>query len=89
MAGVSINSPEWQPDFAAHLKGELTSCQRFHGTLPLKRRVPGAGHNLKRAAMLKRIAVFAVLVLGYAVSGVLLSSGSINAAGPTAVATTK
>ncbi len=39
--------------------------------------------------MLKRIAVFAVLVLGYAVSGVLLSSGSINAAGPTAVAASK
>lgn len=89
MAGASINSPEWQTNSAASLKAELTSCQRFHGTLPLKRRAPRAGLNLKRPAMLKRIAVFAVLVLGYAVSGVLLSSGSINAAGPTAVAASK
>ena len=59
------------------------------GPCPSSAAPPGAGRNLKRPAMLKRIAVFAVLVLGYAVSGVLLSSGSINAAGPTAVATAK
>ncbi len=39
--------------------------------------------------MLKRIAVFAVLVMSYALTGVMLSSGSINAAGPTTVATAK
>ncbi len=39
--------------------------------------------------MLKRIAVFAVLVLGYAATGVVLSSGSINAAGPTTIADAK
>lgn len=32
--------------------------------------------------MLKRIAVFAVLVLGYAITGVALSTGSTTAAGP-------
>ena len=39
--------------------------------------------------MLKRIAVFAFLVLGYAATGIILSSGSINAAGQTTVADAK
>ncbi len=38
-------------------------------------------HFWKRLAMLKRIAVFAVLVLSYAVTGIALSSGP-NHAGP-------
>lgn len=89
MAQLRINSPAGQTNFAASLKGELTSCQRIHGTLPLERRVPLNGPNVKRPAMLKRIAVFAVLVLGYAATGVVLSSGSINAAGPTTIADAK
>ncbi len=32
--------------------------------------------------MLKRIAVFAALVLGYAITGVALSTGATTAAGP-------
>lgn len=35
--------------------------------------------------MLKRIAVFAALVLGYAVTGVALSTGATTAAGPSLV----
>lgn len=89
MAQLRINSPEGQANFAATLKAELTSCQRIHGTLPLERRVPFIDPNVKRPAMLKRIAVFAVLVLGYAATGIVLSSGNINAAGPTTLADAK